>query len=216
MASIFVSTPPATQPQYSLSEGVLPPSRTWLSCMKSAQEGLWLSHILNSPRLFISDLASAGSAELLTQYKIGAMLSLELQPWENVTLTTNPRSLLERYRVTQTNQAAYARLNLHRYYISLRDDDKNSRERMLSAFGLLQDICLRYRETGILVHCRAGNSRSVSLVAALIAKSEKSSFEQAVRYISECRGVGINERLATSITDALGIRLDQDPVSAPL
>ena len=198
---------PARQP----FEGVsLPPAREWLTTLELGREGLYLSPILDTPRLFISDVASAGAKPLLHENNIGAILSLVPQPFERMTFSSSPDASIERYRVTQSSHAPYNDPNVARYYISLRDDGTNTPEQLVAAFELLGDICRTHSETGILVHCQAGISRSVSLVAALVAKSLKCSFEAAVAAVAKHRHVGIHEDFATSLTQALGIPLDSD------
>lgn len=190
-------------------EGVsLPPVREWLATCELARDGLYLSPILEAPRLFISDVASAGSSALLSQNKIGAILSLVPQPFERMIPSEVHSSSLERHRVLRSTHAPYNDPNITRYYISLRDDGTNTPEQLVAAFELLEDICRAHPEKGILVHCQAGVSRSVSLVAALVAKSMKCSFEEGVRAVAENRHVGIHEDFAQSLTKALGIQLD--------
>jgi len=186
----------------------LPPVRAWLATLELAKEGLYLSPILEIPRLFISDVASAGSSALLSQNKIGAILSLVPQPFERMILSEIQSSSLERYRVLRSTHGPYNDPNVARYYISLRDDGSNTPQQLIAAFELLEDICRAHPEKGILVHCQAGISRSVSLVAALIAKSMKCSFEEGVRAVTKNRHVGISEDFAESLTKALGIQLD--------
>lgn len=186
----------------------LPPAREWLTSLGFAHDGLYLSPILEYPRIFISDVASAGARPLLVEHKIGAILSLVPQPFERMTLPDRDSTSLERYRVTQSSHAPYNDPNLARYYISLRDDGTNTPEQLRAAFGLLEDVCRAHSETGILVHCQAGISRSVSLVAALVAKSLKCSFEAGVEAVAKHRHVGIHEDFARSLTQALGIPLD--------
>ena len=169
---------PSRQP---FEGGTLPPAREWLTTLELGKDGLYLSSILETPRLFISDVASAGSRELLSQNKIGAILSLVPQPFERMIPSEVHSSSLERHRVLRSTHAPYNDPNITRYYISLRDDGTNTSEQLVAAFELLEDICRAHPERGILVHCQAGISRSVSLVAALVAKSMKCSFEEAVQ-----------------------------------
>jgi hypothetical protein len=186
----------------------LPPLREWLTTFELAKEGLYLNQILEQPRLFISDVASAGASVLLSENKIGAILSLVPQPFERMTLAGTAATSLERYRVTQSTHAPYNDPSIARYYISLRDDGTNTPEQLIAAFELLEDVCRSHSESGILVHCQAGISRSVSLVAALVSKSLKCSFEEGVRAVAKHRHVGVHEDFATSLTQALGIPLD--------
>jgi len=191
-------------------EGVsLPTVREWLTTLELGKDGLYLSSILETPRLFISDVASAGSRELLSQNKIGAILSLVPQPFERMIPSEVHSSSLERHRVLRSTHAPYNDPNITRYYISLRDDGTNTSEQLVAAFELLEDICRAHPEKGILVHCQAGISRSVSLVAALVAKSMKCSFEEAVQIVAKHRHVGIHEDFARTLTQALGIQLDK-------
>ena len=198
----------STPSQHPFEGASLPPVREWLATLELAKEGLYLSPILETPRLFISDVASAGASALLSQYKIGAILSLVPQPFERMIPSEVHTSPLERYRVLRSTHAPYNDPNITRYYISLRDDGTNTSEQLVAAFELLEDICRAHPEKGILVHCQAGISRSVSLVAALIAKSMKCSFEEGVRAVAKNRHVGISEDFAESLTKALGIPLD--------
>ena len=197
-----------TPSRHPLEGASLPPVREWLTTLELAKEGLYLSPILETPRLFISDVASAGSSALLSQHKIGAILSLVPQPFERMIPSEVHTSSLERYRVLRSTHAPYNDSNITRYYISLRDDGTNTPEQLVAAFELLEDICRAHPEMGILVHCQAGISRSVSLVAALVAKSMKCSFEEAVQGVAKHRHVGIHEEFAESLTKALGIQLD--------
>jgi hypothetical protein len=184
--------------------------REWLTSFELAKQGLYLSLVLETPRLFISDVASAGARELLAHHQIGAILSLVPQPFERVTLSEAKGASIDRYRVTDTTHGPYKDPNLARYYISLADDGTNTPQPLRAAFELLEDICRTHPNTGILVHCQAGLSRSVSLVAALVAKSLKCTFEDAVRAIGKHRVIGIHEDLALTLTHALGIQLDRD------
>jgi protein-tyrosine phosphatase len=127
-----------------------------------------------------------------------------------MTLSAAEGASINRYRVTDTTHGPYKNSNLARYFISLRDDGTNTPQQLLAAFELLEDICRTHAKTGILVHCQApGLSRSVSLVAALVAKSLKCSFEEAVRSLALHRHVGIHEDLALTLTHATGIQLDK-------
>jgi protein-tyrosine phosphatase len=184
--------------------------REWLTSFELAKQGLYLSLVLETPRLFISDVASAGARELLAHHQIGAILSLVPQPFERVTLSEAKGASIDRYRVTDTTHGPYKDPNLARYYISLADDGTNTPQQLIAAFELLEDICRAHPETGILVHGQAGLSRSVSLVAALVAKSLKCTFEDAVRSLAKHRQVGIHEDLAVTLTHALGIQLDRE------
>lgn len=210
MPETLLSRAPTERTPNPFAAASLPPAREWLTSVGLAKDGLYLSSILATPRLFISDVASAGSPTLLTQHGIGAILSLVPQPFERMTVSASSSSDLERYRVTQSNQAPYKDPNLARYYISLSDDGTNSASQLIAAFKLLQDICRAHRDTGILVHCQAGLSRSVSLVAALIAKSQSWSFQEAVEYVADYRQVGIHEDLAITLANALRIKLDRE------
>ena len=198
-------TTPSRNP---LDGASLPPVREWLTTLELAKEGLYLSPILETPRLFISDVASAGASALLSQNKIGAILSLVPQPFERMIPSEVHTSPLERHRVLRSTHAPYNDPSIARYYFSLRDDGTNTPEQLIAAFELLEDICRAHSDTGILVHCQAGISRSVSLVAALVAKSLKCSFEEGVQAVSKHRHVGIHEEFAESLTKALGIQLD--------
>ena len=189
----------------------LPPVREWLTTLELAKEGLYLSSILETPRLFISDVASAGAGALLAENRIGAILSLVPQPFERMIPSEIDSSSLERYRVLRSTHAPYNNPNIARYFISLRDDGTNSPEQLVAAFELLEEICRAHSENGILVHCQAGISRSVSLVACLVAKSLKCSFEEGVRAVAKHRHVGIHEDFARTLTRALGIELDAHP-----
>lgn len=200
---------PASQPQNPFEGASLPPAREWLTSFEFAKEGLYLSPVLETPRIFISDVASAGARELLVDHQIGAILSLVPQPFERITLSEAPGTSIDRYRVTDTTHGPYKDPNLVRYYIALRDDGTNTPQQLRAAFGLLEDICRAHPNTGILVHCQAGLSRSVSLVAALVAKSLKCTFEDAVRSLAKHRVVGIHEDLAMTLTHALEIKLER-------
>jgi len=201
---------PASQNRAPFEGASLPSVREWLTSFELAKQGLYLSLVLETPRLFISDVASAGARELLAHHQIGAILSLVPQPFERVTLSEAKGASIDRYRVTDTTHGPYKDPNLARYYISLADDGTNTPQPLRAAFELLEDICRTHPNTGILVHCQAGLSRSVSLVAALVAKSLKCTFEDAVRAIGKHRVIGIHEDLALTLTHALGIQLDRD------
>jgi hypothetical protein len=171
MMGPFVAVPPASQTR-SLFEGAsLPLVREWLTSFELTKEGLYLSSVLETPRLFISDVASAGARELLANHQIGAILSLVPQPFERMTLSDPKSESIDRYRVTDSTHGPYKNPNLARYFICLRNDGTNTLQQLIAAFELLEDICRVHPETGILVHCQAGLSRSVSLVAALVVKS---------------------------------------------
>ena len=210
MMGPFVAVTPASQTRSPFEGASLPTGREWLTSFELAKEGLYLSSVLETPRLFISDLASAGARELLATHQIGAILSLVPQPFERMTLSDPKGESIDRYRVTDSTHGPYKNPNLARYYISLRDDGTNTPQQLIAAFELLEDICRVHPETGILVHCQAGLSRSVSLVAALVAKSLKCTFEDAVRSLAKHRQVGIHEDLAVTLTHALGIQLDRE------
>ena len=110
----------------------LPPVREWLATLELAKEGLYLSPILEIPRLFISDVASAGSSALLSQNKIGAILSLVPQPFERMILSEIQSSSLERYRVLRSTHGPYNDPNVARYHISLRDDGSNTPQQLIA------------------------------------------------------------------------------------
>lgn len=210
MMGPFTAAPPAAQTRNPFQGASLPAAREWLTSFELAKEGLHLSHVLETPRIFISDVASAGARDLLAHHQIGAILSLVPQPFERMTLSEAKGATIDRYRVTDTTHGPYNDPNLTRYYIPLSDDGKNTPQQLRAAFELLEDICRAHPGTGILVHCQAGLSRSVSLVAALVAKSLKCTFEDAVRSLATHRVVGIHEGLAVTLTHALGIQLDRD------
>ena len=195
--------------QHPWDQATLPPSRAWLSTNGFSKDGLYFNQILDSPRILISDVASAGDPTLLTQHKIGAILSLVAQPFERFALHQNPANTLESYLVVDSNCAAYKNGCLDRYYFKLSDDGTNTPQQLIAAFELLQEICRTYKDKAILVHCQAGLSRSVSLVAALIAKSERCSFQEAALMVAEHRFIGIHEDLAITLCKALEIKLDR-------
>lgn len=205
-------TLPEILPPNPLAFATLPPSRAWLVDTSCGREGLYLSQVLDSPQIFISDVASAGDPTLLARHNIGAIVSFVTQPFERLSLVESPATFLDRYRVADTNCGAYREANIARYYLKLTDDGKNSSEQLVAAFDLLQEVCRTYQDTPILVHCNAGLSRSVALVTALVAKSQKFSFQEAALLVSQHRQIGINEDLARPLCDVLGIDLDQkDP-----
>ena len=177
--------------------------------MQHAREGLALDQVLECPKIFVSCVGSAGSRELLRQHGIRAVLSLVPQPFESVTFKESPANELERYQVATTTCGAFQDLSIERYLIRLKDSGDNSPEQLQAAFHLLQEICKAYEGHPILVHCQGGMSRSVSLVAALIAKSQRWSFQEGVQEVGRHHYLGITEAFAESLTRPIGIPFDR-------
>jgi hypothetical protein len=165
--------------------------------------------VLDAPRIFIGSAASAGSRDLLEANKIGAMLSLVPQPFEDMTLSEDTGREFQPYRVVSSKCPGFQGLDIHRYFIRLSDDASNPPEKLVEAFNLLRWISKEHSDRSILVHCRAGSSTSVCLVAALIAKYHARSFEEAVREVGCYCEAAIHEGLAESLTRAVGIPFDK-------
>lgn len=189
---------------------ILPPAHDWLQSPSAQHHQLCLDRVLEHPQIFIGSAASAGSRALLEAHKIGVMLSLVPQPFEDETFSQDAGDKFERYRVVTSRCPGFHGLDVHRYLITLSDDEKNPPEKLREAFDLLRWLCKEHGDSRpILVHCQGGMSRSVSLVAALIAKYSGCSFQEAVHEVGYHRGADINEKLAESLVRAIGIPFDK-------
>lgn len=205
-----VNADPFSPPSLNTTTGLVRPcARAWLVSSQVEREELYLDQVLDNPKLFISSLSSAGSRELLERHGIKAMLSLVPQPFEDVTLATHGRGEFDRYRVVTSSCPGFHGLGISRYLISLPDHEKTSPDKLLEAFNLMRWICKEHSEEPILVHCQAGMSRSVSLVAAFIAKYQGWSFEEGAREVGYHRAFDIHERFAENLSHAVGIPFDK-------
>lgn len=111
------------------------------------------------PKLFVSDVEAARNESLLGQHNISSILSV----------MTEPISFLDFKKI--------------RHHKQLHVDDIESSD-LLSHFPSANDFIDRGRaEGGVLVHCHAGESRSVAVVMAYIMKTESINCPSAFRRI---------------------------------
>lgn len=183
-------------------------NRSWLKSSVLSREGVHIDQVLETPKIFISSAHSAWHKELLEQQKIKAILSIVPQFFENLSYPSPQAEDQEKYRILSTSCPAFQELGIARYLICFNDNGECSESVIEAAFETLRFLCKVYPDQGILVHCSTGTSRSVALVAALIAKYNNCSFEEAAKIISEFRDININESLAIKVTSTLGIQLD--------
>jgi hypothetical protein len=187
---------------------VLPALDAWRSSHAIEPEGPHLTRILEQPQLFISSCGAAYDGELLRSHRIVTVVSLTPQVFENIVYPTPQAADIERYRVHSQSPsigAVYRDLGVHRYLLSLKDDGSASPEEIVASYTLVKQICKQSTGGGILVHCRTGNSQSVGVVGALIAKTKRWSLEQAVREVARYRSVSLDERFAKGLAEAIGV-----------
>ena len=86
---------------------------------------------------------------------------------------------------------------------------------MSTAYRLFTAALCEHQEgdKNILVHCAAGLSRSVSLVAVRAAKSLGCSFQEVVEVIASLRNVGIDEAIAEKFCRIAGVPIDKTSVA---
>ncbi len=176
----------------------------WLSNLTLTAKGLFLSSILEKPKIFVSCLKSAGIEALLRQHQITHIFSFAPQPEEQFYFPNKALSVLENHQ-TISPGSVYQKLGISRYLFQLKDDNTNPDFQLQSAFEAFEDLCRAFPEGRILIHCELGASRSISFVAALIAKSENCSFKSAVLEIRKHREVGIDAGLAMQLSKIVGI-----------
>lgn len=200
---------PSTVPKAtSAPELVLPVVDTWRASHAIEPKGPHLTRILEQPPLFISSCGAAYERDVIKSHQIRVIVSLTPQIFENVVYPTSEAADIERYRVLSRSPsigAAYSELGVHRYLLHLKDDGSASPGEILAAYTLVKELCKQSRQGGILVHCRSGNSQSVGVVGALIAKAKQWSLERAVREIGRFRSVSLDEQFARGIAAAIRV-----------
>jgi hypothetical protein len=145
---------------------------------------------------------------LLRAHDIGIVVSLAPQVFESVCHLAPEATNNERYRVLSKSPAigaVYEELGVRRYLLPIKDDGSAPLDDLRAAYNLLKQLCKDNGETGILVHCQAGISRSVAVVGALIAKSKHWSLERAVQEIAQFRTVSLREEFARGVASAVGV-----------
>ena len=207
---IATATPPS--PLAGLS---LPNSRPWLSSSTAAQNGLHLSKVHENPTIFISSATSASSEELLKKHNIKIIVSLVPFDHMDEYFNINPDAdNFRKHQVSSINYRFVSDLDIERFVCILTDNEKNSDKSLRDAYALLKDICENNPNKNILVHCQAGISRSVSLVASVIAKRDGTCFETAAKTISQHREIRINQGLAEHLTRVIALPFDEESSSA--
>ncbi len=183
------------------------PAWEWLNSLTLTEKGLFLSPILVQPKIFISCLHSAGKEELLKSEQITHVFSFAQQPNEIYSYPNKELSGLPGLEISSPN-SVYTKLGIKRYLFQLQDNDKNSDSQIQTAFQCFEELCRENYHQNILIHCQLGASRSVSFVAALIAKSENWSFKKAVLEIRKHREVGIDQGFAEHLCRILRITFE--------
>lgn len=77
--------------------------------------------------------------------------------------------------------------NAHRHKVGLLDGPGNDEFTLLSAVLMLHSLNRKYRR--VLVHCQAGTSRSVMVVAAYVSIIGGMEFDRVLKDIMKVRGV---------------------------
>jgi hypothetical protein len=191
---------------------LFPDSGSWLSSRTIVPDGAHLTRILEQPPVFISACGAAYERDELISHRVGVVVSLTPQIFETVDHCNPDAAGIERYRVLSRSPfigAVYSELGVHRYLLPLKNDGSASPDEIIAAYTLVKQLCKQSSGGGILVHCQSGNSQSVGVVGALIAKAKQWSLERAVREVARFRAVSLDEGFARGIAVAIGVPFEE-------